>query len=100
MTPEQITALAREYAEWVTDVPKTKELGISDKVLDKVRRIIADDAERMLEWLLRRYYLADKEKAKAFYNGDPSNEVYFIEVISCRRILGSLFPDLGKEVEA
>lgn len=46
MTDEQITALAREYAEWVTNVPKAKDL--PHCLLNEANTLIAEDAKRML----------------------------------------------------
>ncbi len=43
----------------------------------------------------------EREKVKAFYNGNTFGELDFIELISCRRVLESIFgSDLfGKEGE-
>ena len=61
MNDDQITAISREYAEWVTDIPKAKEL--PNCHLNEANDLIADDAERMLTWLSRRFCLVEKEKA-------------------------------------
>ena len=96
MKSEQITAIAREYAEEeiATELPN-----ITDYAKERTISAVAERTENVIRFLLQRYYLADKEKAKAFYNGDTFGELDFLEVVSCRRVLESLFPEIAKEVE-
>lgn len=91
MNDDQITALAREYAEEGIYV-----------------QIVEDDAAEFLRWLLRRYCLVEKEAVRKEYNeairavreGYRERLDTMIVVNNSRRVLlESLFPDLGKEVE-
>lgn len=95
MTDELINALAREYAEEVAKEVADLPNCLKNESID----LIAEDMERKLQWLSRRFYLADKEKAKAFYRGETFGELDFIELVSSRRILTSLFPEIAKEVK-
>ena len=89
MTPEQITTLAREYAEEGIYV-----------------QIVEDDAAEFLRWLLRRYCLVEKSKVEEEYheakftcgNVDPCSET-FATSLAQKSVLERIFPDLGKEVE-
>ena len=94
MKESEITSLAREYAE---EIIENKRL--TDKDANMLFEAILSNIEKFLPWLSHRFYLADKEKAKAFYNGDTFGELDFLEIISCRRVLKSLFPEIAKEVE-
>lgn len=104
MNDDQITALAREYAEWVTDVPKAKEL--PNCLRNEANKLIADNAEYMLTWLSRRYCLVEKSKVEEEYheakfacgNVDPCSETW-ATYLAQKDLLERLFPDLGKEVE-
>lgn len=103
MTDDQITALAREYAEWVTDVPKAKEL--PNCLRNEANKLIADSAERMLTWLCDRFCLVEKEAIHREYDivkrayDEPQNEEekrvaeFLLGLIYC------LFPEIAKEVE-
>lgn len=90
MTDEQITALAREYAEDGYFV-----------------QIIQDDAEEFLRWLLRRYFLVEKSKAEQFFKwrqnilaNQNKYDRYIVDEASAeKRLMLCIFPDLGKEVE-
>lgn len=65
MTPEQITTLAREYAEWITkDYGKDNAYTPCTQATTKI----------FLRWLSQRYCLVEKEKVNslcrvAFENG-------------------------------
>lgn len=98
MTDDQITALAREYAEWVTNVPKAKEL--PNCLLNEANTLIADDAERMLTWLSRRYALVEKSTIKETW--EEITNVYLahqhITYDGARYLFNEvLFPEIGKE---
>lgn len=82
MNNDQITALAREYAEEIRPYnDKTAPLSILD-----IR-----EAERLIRFLLRRFALVEKSKVKQLKQCFGSEEVY--------EVIDMLFPDLGKEVE-
>lgn len=90
MTPEQITTLAREYAEDGYFV-----------------QIIQDDAEEFLRWLLRRYCLVEKSKAEQFFKwrqnilaNQNKYDRYIVDEASAeKRLMLCLFPEIAKEVE-
>lgn len=103
MTPEEIAALAREYAEWVTDVPKAKEL--PNCLLNEANKLISDGAERMLTWLLRRYALVEKEAVRKQFEDakrllETCNYNKKCIGVGSRGVLERLFPEIGKEVES
>lgn len=60
MKPEQITALAREYAESRYPEAKTYE----DEYLRNTAAFVMEDK---LKWLSRRYCLVEKAMAKQFF---------------------------------
>lgn len=115
MTDAEITALAREYAEWVTDVSKAEEL--PNCLLKEANKLIADDAERMLTWLSTRYCLAEKSKLTKMYKEavdgkcelekmQPQNTYAKNSIlmkvgmnVGCAYTLKSLFPEIAKDVE-
>lgn len=103
MTDQEITALAREYAEEITkgNLPANKE------VPEYIIKTIAKEATTTLNWLLRRYALVEKEKVRkehedcyrqylAAGNARPLRQQYFFGRCFA---LECLFPDLGKEVD-
>ena len=98
----EITALAREYAEWITDVPKANEL--PNCLMNEAHTLIAENAECMLQWLLRRFCLVEKERVKNEYNktleeAKLAHPKHQIQSRTRMRLLKSLFPELAKEVE-
>ena len=95
MTENQITALAREYAEF-TDTS------------DVEKKHISAICENFLKYTLRRFCLVEKNKVEEMYlnakiaivKGYDENLGGMMAVGSASKsILESLFPDLGKEVE-
>lgn len=97
MTDDQITALAREYAEWICPY-KDKSANLS--ILD-IR-----EAERLIHFLLRRYCLVEKSKVEEVYKNTKSYkselEPFSRQSDCCSvklRLLESLFPEIAKEVE-
>lgn len=95
MDNEQITTLAREYAEFTDMSPVDK-------------KNISAICECFLKFVLRRYCLVEKDKVREEYednyrqylaagNARPLRQQYFFG--RCFAVM-SLFPDLGKEVEA
>ena len=105
MNEQEIAALAREYAEWVTNVPKAEEL--PNCLLNEANKLIADEAERMLQWLLRRYALVEKENIKKYFQSrnyilthQDKYEVYIVRESEVEmKLLRCLFPEIAKEVE-
>ena len=95
MTTEEITALAREYAEEFYKVRGGLDL-------------MADEAENVIRFLFRRYALVEKSKLKEEYRkvqkqmieGDELGiHVLFIHGKIKKDLLESLFPEIAKEVE-
>ena len=99
MNLEEITALAREYAEAIRPYnDKTAPLSILD-----IR-----EAERLIRFLLRRYCLVEKSKVAEEYkraietnrNGKETGAYSLCTMGSARKVLlESLFPEIAKEVE-
>lgn len=96
MTDEQITALAREYAEELYP-------NLSDKIIS-LRTQEIRNAERLIRFLLRRYALVEKSKLKEAYKDaqkdQHNSERDFALTIAGRNrsaVLIDLFPDLGKQ---
>lgn len=94
MTPEAITALAREYAEEIYP-------NLSDKIISRRTQKIKD-AENVIRFLLRRYALVEKSTIKEAWS--MITGVYLdhdhITYDGARYLFNEmLFPDLGKEVE-
>lgn len=97
MNNDQITALAREYAEEIRPYKdKTAPLSILD-----IR-----EAERLIRFLLRRYYLVEKSKAREAYKDaqkdQHNSERDFALTLAGRNrsaVLIDLFPEIAKEVE-
>lgn len=91
MTQEEITALAREYAEEIYRG--------SAEFIDEVEQVIC--------WLTRRYCLVGKERVKDEYheakftcgNVDPCSDT-FVSSLAQKSVLERLFPEIAKEVEA
>ena len=106
MSKEQITALAREYAEAESKGTAVDALpnGLKENVIQRN----ADHFEKHLRVLLRRYCLVEKEAVRKEYGRALETNQKGIEAsshvlcaIGCaqRALLESLFPDLEKEVE-
>lgn len=100
MTPEEITALAREYAEENVKQPED----MSNSLHNEYLKLFAHEAEELIRFLLRRYSLVKKANIENIYKGilvqlDPKNFGYSAYNQGRKEILESLFPELGKEVE-
>lgn len=98
MTPDQITALAREYAESRYPEAKTDE---DDFLYDSAVYVMEDN----LRWLLRRFCLAEKEKLDNIYQGilvqlDPKNFGYSPYNQGRMDVIKSIFPEIAKEVQS
>lgn len=94
---DQITALAREYAEETGETSPT--------TLDIKQR----NMERHLEWLSQRYCLVEKSKVEEEYKraietnqrGEETGAHNLCTFGSSRRVLlESLFPEIAKVVES
>lgn len=89
MTPEAITALAREYAE------RYKDSGFSVS--------ITEEAMQIIRFLLRRYCLVEKSKVRnrmeAAYEAKKEEKAGHFGVIRWQE-LNYLFPDIAKEEES
>lgn len=85
---EKIDARATEFAE------REYEVGEIDR--DALRKGYYWGAKDTMSLpLADRLTDSEREKIRAFYNGDTFGELDFIELISCRRVLESIF---GKEI--
>lgn len=98
ITDDQITALAREYAE-------EKYPYLSDKIIS-LRTQEIKNAEQLIRFLLRRYCLVEKEQLKRVMSLhiEKSDETvkggkaWFFHKGSANT-LRYLFPEIAKEVE-
>lgn len=91
MTDTEITALAREYAEFTDMSPVDK-------------KNISAICECFLKYTLRRYCLVEKSKIteeyKAAQKDQHSNDsIRFIEGRTVSAALVNIFPEIAKEVE-
>lgn len=106
MDNDQITALAREYAE---EIFKNDESNpdLSICLLNDIKFEAAADFEEKLRFLLRRYALVEKSKVEKEYNlalssfeeagcSRPLNQSYFEGRSDA---IERLFPSIAKEVE-
>lgn len=98
MNDNQIITLAREYAGEIYPY-------LSDKIIS-LRTLEIKDAERLLRFLSRRFYLVEKSKVDEEYyeakfdcgNIDPCSETY-AKSYAEMSLLERLFPEIGKEVK-
>ena len=96
LTDDQITSLAREYAEEENPIESYSDT-MFERALDL--SISRGEALRVLTWLTRRFCLVEKEKLKAIrfrkvYSAEDMRSKFTEECL-----IDALFPDLGKEVE-
>lgn len=104
MKTEEITALAREYAEESTKADES-DPNLSELDLIEIRHDIEEYVTGILGFLLHRYCLVEKSKAKEMY--DVATEVSRLPksveargyAISRLQTLESLFPEIAKEIE-
>lgn len=104
MDNDQITALAREYAEEATkDIPSDNDI---KSLRESAIKLNAEIMEKHLRWLLRRYCLVEKEQLKRVMalHIEKSDETvkggkaWFFHKGSANT-LRYLFPEIAKEVE-
>lgn len=101
---DQLTALAREYAEEMIKGKPSEELPncLKNSMLAMNTEYVAE----IFQWLTRRFCLVEKNSIKALYQDisesyycDFHNRDTVLKEGSQMKLLESLFPDLGKEVE-
>lgn len=106
MTPEETTALAREYAEEYAKGTPIERL--PNELKEHVIQQNTNHLEKFLRQVLRRYYLVEKSKLKDVYqrtkNTEKDGEDLKLPLLRRtgriqRILLESLFPEIGKEVE-
>lgn len=104
MDNDQITALAREYAEEIIKGKPSEELPncLKNSMLTMNTEYVAE----IFRWLMRRYCLVEKSKVEEEYkeakftcgNVDPCSDT-FAASLAQKSVLERLFPEIGKEVE-
>lgn len=105
MTQDQITALAREYAEEMIKDRPSEELPncLRNSMLAMNTEYIA----KIFQWLTRRFCLVEKSKVEEEYksskhyfehtdSSNPTQKQYFWGRMCA---IESLFPEIAKEVE-
>lgn len=116
MTPDQIAALAREYAEEMIKGKPSEELPncLKNSMLTMNTEYVAE----IFRWLLRRYCLVEKSKVEQMYkeaaegncklekmrpqNTYAKNSIAMRIGVNfgCVHTLKSLFPEIAKEVQS
>lgn len=101
MTNQEITALAREYAEDLIKVRKTQG-ELANCLLNEALSVAEDDAEDVIRFLLRRFCLVEKSKVENIHRGilvqlNPKNFGYSPYNQGRIDLLKSLFPEIAKE---
>lgn len=96
LTDNQITSLAREYAEEENPIESYSDT-MFERALDL--SISRGEALRVLTWLTRRFCLVEKEKLKAIrfrkvYSAEDMRSKFTEECL-----IDALFPEIAKEVE-
>lgn len=106
MNNDQITALAREYAE--EQGKGDRELGFPEFFIKDMLEFNEKEMKSALDFLLRRYCLVEKKQVFEVYKSAKHNSkmahrerLYtMLAVTSARKaLLESLFPEIAKEVE-
>jgi hypothetical protein len=109
MTDDQITALARGYAEEINPVNELNNYPDAKVIADIMRNALSEvtaehikNFEGFVRFLLRRFCLVEKETVrKAFWQltdkllSDGDNKSFGAAYV----VLQSLFPEIAKEVE-
>lgn len=104
ITDQQITDIAREYAE-----ESAKKAGVeklSNYLKPSVLKLNTESMEQKLKWLSQRYCLVEKAKIREAYK-DAQKDQYnserdFALTLAGRNrsaVLVELFPEIAKEVE-
>lgn len=115
MKSEEITALAREYAEEMNPASQLNDYPEAKMIADMMRKALSEvtaeqikDFEGFLRFLLRRYCLVEKENIKKYFQSrnyilthQDKYEVYIVRESEVEmKLLRCLFPEIGKEVES
>lgn len=103
MTKEEISALAYEYAEEATKTDAS-DPNLSDSDLQSIKHDIAEYAEEILRFLLRRYYLAKKPQVDdmleftlaARESKDMNDRAWGVPRLN---LLEFLFPEIRKKTK-
>lgn len=106
MNDDRITALAREYGEYVAnslDYDMCSNPELRHRLVVKGN---SESAQLVLEWLLRRFCLVEKSKVEETYyeatmdcgNIDPCSDLWEVRHAE-KCLLESLFLGIAKEVE-
>lgn len=105
MTQEEITALAREYAEEIYPHEEGEDLGQMEFLRSSAEKHI----EASIKMLSRRFCIVEKSKVAEEYkraietnrNGKETGAYSLCTMGSARKVLlESLFPEIGKEVKS
>ena len=105
MTPEEITAIASEYAKEMAI--KDREEGFPESMIKSMISVSEYDMKSAIEFLERRFFIIQKEtisnivKAhckEVIGTGKGSRAWFFYK--GRIELLKSIFPGLGKEVES
>lgn len=98
MDNDQLTAIAREYAEWITEAE-----GGNNAYIPAEQAI----ASTFLHWLSRRFYLVEKSKSTQFFQSlqnilshqDEFDQNIVDEASAGKRLMLCLLPEIAMEVE-
>lgn len=102
MANDQITALAREYAEEATKV-MTSNPNLSDSEINDIKHDVSEWAEEILRFLLRRFCLVEKKDVEAKHQEakeryfSPDDEIEKAMYGGRMSLLEYLFPEIAKE---
>lgn len=105
MKSEEITTLAREYAE--EEGKHDIQQGFGEAFAKDMLEFNEKEFKSVLEFLLRRYFLVEKSKVEQFFqsrqnilvNQDKYDRYIVDEASAEKRLMLCLFPEIAKEVE-
>lgn len=104
---KQLTSLAREYAEEATKAD-AGDPNLSASDLNGIKRDVAEYAEEVISFLLRRFCLVEKsriqeeyQKAQTQIKDGKELGIHVLVTLGGAKeaLLESLFPEIAKEVE-
>jgi hypothetical protein len=106
MTPEQITAIAREYAEEATKVDAS-DPNLSASDLNGIKNDVAEYAVEIIRWLSNRYCLVEKSDVKPYCKSlqnilahQERYDVYIVREAEVEmKMFRYFYPEIAKEVE-
>ena len=104
MDNDQLTALAREYAEEMIKGKPSEEL--PNCLKNSMLAMNTEHVAGIFRWLMRRYCLVEKSKVVEEYheakftcgNVDPCSDT-FVASLAQKSVLEYFFPEIAKEVE-